>query len=76
MLVFDFLCMGGFVLAPPWLLLKLGIWFDLVSFGALLCRQWKWVSLENHQFKVLLQDSAMEGDQSDLKPLQSKKTCH
>lgn len=34
MLVFDFSCMNGFVLAPPWLLLELGIWFGLVSVGA------------------------------------------
>lgn len=33
-LVFDFSCMGGFVLAPLWLLLELGIWFGLVSVGA------------------------------------------
>lgn len=35
MLLFDFSCMGGFVLAPPWLLLESGIWFGLVSVGAL-----------------------------------------
>lgn len=66
MLVFDFSFMGGFVLAPAWLLLELGIWFALVSVGALLCKQRKRVSLDNHQLKVVLQDIAMEGDQSDL----------
>lgn len=65
-LVFDFSCIGGFVLAPPWLLLELGIWFGLVSVGELLCKQWKWISLDNHQLKVVLQDIAMERDQSDL----------
>lgn len=66
MLVFGFSFMGGFVLAPAWLLLELGIWFALVSVGALLCKQRKRVSLDNHQLKVVLQDIAMEGDQSDL----------
>lgn len=33
-LVFDFSCMGGFVLAPLRLLLELGIWFGLLSVGA------------------------------------------
>lgn len=30
-LVFEFSCMDGFLLALPWLLLELGIWFRLAS---------------------------------------------
>lgn len=55
-LVFHFSCMDGFVLAPPWLLFELGILFGL-SWGTepLFSKQWRWVSIDNHQLKVFLQ---------------------
>lgn len=53
------------------------VWFGFRwGTGPSLCKQWRWVFLDKHQIKVLLQDIAMERNQPDLEPLQSKKTCH
>lgn len=83
-LVFDISGTGGLVSAPIWPAVWIRISFVLFLFQfnlwlseLLLCKQQKWLSLINHHLKVLLQDTAVEGNSCDLESLQSWKTfCH